>query len=179
MTTLDYADWIPKKKVAAVLDLSTKGIERLVRAKKLQQAPRLVLVEGEKVAVYHPDDVRRLALERNPEAATFVLPASHEVPRNGHGDLEAITRGPGAADDGLRLFAAVVAAVRVVMSETSQTSETGAALKPLENVWYTLDQAAALKGRSTAYLRRKIADGTLSAERDRGWRIRRRDLDAL
>jgi len=175
MTTPDYSDWVPKKKVAEVLNLSTKGIERLVRKGKLQQAPRLVLVDGEKVAVYNPGDVRRMALERDPEAATFVLPASHEVPSNGHGDLEAITRGPGAADDGLRMFAAVVAAVRVVMSETSQTSETPETL-PL---FVTLAQASAVTGLTQAHLRRLIEAGKVNAVRDRGWRIRRRDLEQL
>jgi hypothetical protein len=45
--------------------------------------------------------------------------------------------------------------------------------------YLTLADASAEKGLSQAYLRRQIAAGTLPAVRDRGWRIRRRDLESL
>jgi excisionase family DNA binding protein len=43
----------------------------------------------------------------------------------------------------------------------------------------TLPEAAAVSGLSQAFLKRAIKDGRLPAEKDRGWRIRRKDLEAL
>ena len=43
----------------------------------------------------------------------------------------------------------------------------------------SVKQAAEYSGLSQSYLRRTIADGRLTAIRDKGWKIRKRDLDAL
>ena len=43
----------------------------------------------------------------------------------------------------------------------------------------TLADASAVSGLSETYLRRQIAEQTLKAVQDRGWRIRRRDLETL
>jgi excisionase family DNA binding protein len=63
------------------------------------------------------------------------------------------------------------AALRAVTSEKSQNDS--------QRLFLTLREAAALSGLSQACLRRLIADGSLEARRDRGWRIRRRDLERL
>lgn len=43
----------------------------------------------------------------------------------------------------------------------------------------TIAQASAITGLSQAYLRREIEAGLLFAVKDRGWRIRRKDLAML
>jgi len=45
--------------------------------------------------------------------------------------------------------------------------------------YLTVDEAAAYTGLSQAFLKRMIKLGTLSAIKDRGWKIRRKDLEAL
>jgi excisionase family DNA binding protein len=46
-------------------------------------------------------------------------------------------------------------------------------------LFLTVEEASALTGLTQAYLRRAIEGGTLKAIKDRGWRIRRRDLEQL
>ena len=46
-------------------------------------------------------------------------------------------------------------------------------------LFLTLTEAVARSGLSRACLLRKIKAGTLDAEKDRGWKIRRKDLEAL
>lgn len=67
------------------------------------------------------------------------------------------------------MFQALVIAARAALSETSQT----------QKLYLTIQQAAAYSGLSQAYLKRAIAAKTLPAIRDRGWRIRKKDLEAL
>ena len=177
MTDVDLSDWLTKQQAADVIGVSTKAIERWAQAGKLEKRSR-PQARGPHVAVYFPDDVAKLAAERRPAAAPFVLPAvptSHDQSVNGNGSAIAATRtldilNP-AHDDPIRqLFAA---ALRAVMSQTSQTSAAS------ETVFVTIHEAATITGLSQAYLRRQVDAGTLKAVRDRGWRIRRKDLEAL
>jgi hypothetical protein len=82
MTETDLSTWLPIAD-AAVIGCSTRTIERLGRAKKLEQ--RLKPVHGSPpVAVYNPDDVARLASERHQAPAPFVLGAVPTGNGNGH-----------------------------------------------------------------------------------------------
>jgi len=178
-TSSDLTDWLTKQQAADAIGVSTKAIERFARAKKLEQRFR-PQARGPQVAVYHPDDVARLASERQPAPSAFVLPADpmhlpDPAPTNGNGRgasqlARAIAPAVAApADDPLRALAAAICAF---MSQTSETSVS-------ETLFLTIREAAGVTGLSQAYLRRLIAAGTLKAVRDRGWRIRRRDLDLL
>lgn len=167
-STPDLSTWLTKEQAAAALGVATKTIERMAQRGLVQQAlwkrPGLPVL-----AVYEPDDVARLAKDRDPgPLPAFVLPAPGNG--NGHGLVPAdagIKNIPG--EDLLR--ALVTAALRVV----SETSETPAPMA----LFLTLEQAAAYCGLSETYLRRQIAAGALKAVKDRGWRIRRADLDEL
>lgn len=176
MATPDYATWLTKQQAADAIGVSTKTLESLAKDGKLQQALWRRPTGGPAVAVYHPDDVARLAKERRPAAAPFVLPAGTDVPArngNGHGALRRVEPSHDVAlvppgDDPLRqLFAA---ALRAVTSQNSQKSPT---------LYLTLAEASAVSGLSETYLRRQIVSEKLSAVKDRGWRIRRRDLEQL
>lgn len=169
---MDYSTWLTKDQAAAAIGVTPKSLERWAQVGKLQQATWSPQGRGPARVVYHPDDVARLAQARHGTPAPFVLPAAADLTAppngsNGHGgtDLALATVG---SDDPLRLLFA--AALRAVMSQTSETPQA---------LFLSLPEAAAFTGLSQACLRRRIDDGTLAAVRDRGWRIRRRDLEAL
>ena len=181
MTAIDLSTWLTKPQAAEAIGVSTKQVERLQQAGKLEQRSR-PQERGPHVAVYNPDDVARIAQERSPTPAPFVLPAgTAEAVPHGNG-----TRRPGPAVESTALTigessivgidelrALVALALRTVLSQTSETS----AVSP--TVYVTLREAAAISGLSQAYLHRRIEEKTLPAIRDRGWRIRRKDLEAL
>lgn len=174
------SDWLPIAEAAVAIGCSTRTIERLARAKKLEQRLR-PQAGSPAVAVYNPADVARLAKERRPDPAPFVLGAVR-TPTNGNGhrsDVAGLQKidlphsEDASADDPIRqLFAA---ALRAVLSPPSPPVSASVA----ERSVLTLDEAVACSGWTRTYLLRKIHTGTLKAEKDRGWKIRRKDLEAL
>jgi excisionase family DNA binding protein len=172
MTAPDYSTWLTKQQAAAAIGVTTKSIERFVQEGKIQQARWRRPTGGPELAVYHPDDVARIAQERQPgPLPPFLVPASNP-PTNGKGatGVNALAIASPSLPPGEDLLRLLFAAV---LKTVSQTSETSAAL------YLTLPEAAAITGLSQAYLRRRIADQSLPAVRDRGWRIRRKDLEQL
>lgn len=172
--SLDLSTWLTKQEAADALGVSTKAVERFTRAGKLEQRFR-PQAGSPHVAVYFPDDVAKLARTRQRTPPPFVLEAERDSPPNGNGHhtsraLERVSA-PRAdlATAGDDLFRVLVTAAVKVLSETSQTP-------PL---WVTVQEASAVTGLTQAYLRRQVKAGTLKAIRDRGWRIRRTDLEAL
>jgi hypothetical protein len=177
----DYATWRTKGEAAAAIGVATKTIERLAASGKLQQASRRSTRGGANEVVYHPDDVARLAQERQPgPLAAFVVPGS-TVPDHGNGHDTRLNRGPQQSalaiatpsvppgDDVLRLvFAAALRAV----SETSQTSQA---------LFLTIAEASVVSGLPQADLRRLCYEGDLPHRMTGrgGIRIRRKDLEAL
>lgn len=175
MPTPDYSTWLTKQQAADAIRVATKTVERFVQEGKIQQARWQPQGRGPKLAVYHPDDVARIATERRPGLSPFVLPVGTELPANGngHGDVQALAPRVEPSNEvllpGNDLLRVLVTAAARVMSETSQTPA----------LFVTLQEASIVTGLTQAYLRRKCEDGTLKAIRDRGWRIRRTDLEAL
>lgn len=181
MTETDLSAWLPIADAAQRIGCSTRTIERLAQARKLEQ--RLRPQPGSPpVAVYNPDDVARIALERQPAAAPFVLPA---VPANGNGNGKASLIQTGSAganrmsqaagdEDPIRLLFA--AALRAVLSPPSPPVSEMA-----ETLWVTVKEAAAILGFPQADVRRLLADGDLNHRKTGrgGIRIRRKDLEAL
>jgi len=177
MASPDYATWLTKQQAADAIGVSTKTVEKLAQDQQLQQARWRRPSGGPELAVYHPDDVARLAQARRPDPAAFVLPAGSDHPTssatgNGHG---ALARTPPSlpatvpGDDVLR--ALLAAALRAVTSPTSQNSE---------KLFLTLDEASADSGLPVPVLRRFVRAGTLKTIRGRGGPfIRRRDLAQL
>jgi len=174
----DYSTWLTKQEAADRIGVTTKTVERFVQAGQIQQARWQRDGRGPLLAVYFPDDVDRIARERQPgPLPPFLVPKSAEVPTNGNGSgsdaLVHIESTPdpsgiqlGRGDD---LLHALTLLMTKVMSETSQTSA----------LFLTLQEASVASGLTQAYLRRACESGTLKAIKDRGWRIRRKDLEAL
>lgn len=176
----DYSTWLTKQQAADAIGVSTKTVEQLAQDGQIQQAVWRPGGRGARRAVYHPDDVARIATARRPGVAPFVLPA--EQARNGHGRDATALAPPqqGPREDRRQVppswLVDLAAFMRRVAAErpTSEKSE-----KAAPTLWVTVAEASAITGLSQAWLRRRIADGALSAIRDRGWRIRRTDLEAL
>jgi hypothetical protein len=178
MAETDLSDWLPVLDAAAAIGCSKRTLERRHQAWSIEQ--RLRRQEGTPpVAVYNPDDVHRIASERHQAPPPFVLgavqPSGNGNGRNGRNisiDTSALARQP-AADDPIHQFFAYV--LHALQSPPSPP----VAEKLAESLYLNLQQASARSGLSKTYLRRQIASGTLKAVRDRGWRIRRKDLEAL
>jgi hypothetical protein len=188
----DLADWRTVAEAASQIGCSKRTIERLAAAKKLES--RLRPTPGSPaVAVYNPDDVQRLAAERRPAPAPFVLDGIPAASGNGNGhrSLSGVSIETGAlatlppADDPIRRFFEML--VRAIPSPPSPPVADTVAEKS-ENPFLTLAEAAAFRHVSERLVRKWMRTQQLDFEReprsqwtaeDRGWRIRRKDLEAL
>lgn len=177
----DYATWLTKDEAASRIGVSTKTIEQFAKEGKIQQAAWRAQNRGAVRAVYHPDDVERMAATRRPEPVPFVLPAGTDLPANGHGTgrVNTLTIAPSTSptgEDVLRLVFA--AALRTLGAEDPRPSQNS------QKLFLTIDEAAVFSGLTPRDLRKAIRTGELKArhqgQRDwRTWRIRRTDLEAL
>jgi excisionase family DNA binding protein len=182
MTDTALSDWLPIADAAHAIGCSTRTIERLARAGKLEQRLR-PQAGSPAVAVYNPQDVARLASERRPAPAPFVLgagPAKAGPHGNGHGQSLKETSGSflqtlPAGDDPIRQFFAIM--LRSIQSPPSPT----VAPTVSETLWVTVKEAATILGFPQADVRRLIHDGDLNHRLTGrgGIRIRRKDLEAL
>lgn len=175
---IDYATWLTKDQAAEAIGVTPKTVERFVDDGKIQKAYWQPGGRGPTRVVYQPDDVAKLAAARQPgPLPPFLMPGPPAVPANGNGrpssdPPEALARVP--ADPGMKSIPGdevlwlLTTAMRV-MSETSQTS----------TLYLNLQEAAAFTGLTVTFLRRMIKLGTLTAIKDRGWKIRKKDLEAL
>jgi excisionase family DNA binding protein len=173
----DVADWLTKAQAAELIGVSTKTIEAWAQAKKLQQAAR-PQAHGPALAVYHPEDVARLASERRAAPlAPFVVPGptggNGLSPKNVLASTESVR-----ATAGAELLREFLGAFVHAVGATSQNSEN-ATSESSQRSFVTIAEASAITGLTQAYLRRAIDDERLPAIKDRGWRIRRKDLEAL
>jgi excisionase family DNA binding protein len=177
MADVDYATWLTKQQAADAIGVTTKTVEQLAKDRKLEQAFWRRPTGGPQLAVYNPDDVTRIALERHQAPAPFVLPAIAPATGNGNGrrhadpPSQALAR-PASAPAGDDL-------VRQFLHGLLRAASTPPASESSEKLFLTIAEAADLSGLSRTYLRRLIRDEKLPAMRDRGWRIRRRDLEQL
>jgi hypothetical protein len=172
----NFSTWLTKDQAAAAIGVSTKTVEKLAQDGQLQQTVWRPQGRGAARAVYHPDDVTRIAQQRRPGLPAFVVPAGAAGPANGNGagamqTLSSVSAASPTGEDVLRLVFA--AALRQLTSEKPPTSEKS------EKLFLTLDEAVALSGLSPANLRRRCRSGWPGAIKDRGWKIRRKDLESL
>lgn len=178
LSATDLSDWLPIADAAGQIGCSTRTVERLARAGKLEQRLR-PQAGSPAVAVYNPDDVARMAAERRAAPPAFVLPAV-QTPGNGNGHqgLRAHTQTgikniPGG--DPIQQLCAFV--LHALQSPPSPP----VAEKVAETRYVTVPEAAAILGLPQADVRRLIHDGDLNHRLTGrgGIRIRRRDLEAL
>jgi len=172
----DLSTWLTKQQAADACGVSTKAIERWAKAGKLEAAFRPQAGTPD-VVVYFPEDVARIAAERQRAPAPFVLPAVATGNGNGHDavGMRALRKPEGSysGEDLIRGLALLLS--KALQSPPSPpVAETVA-----ETSFLALPEAAAVTGLTVAFLRRMIRAGTLTAIKDRGWKIRRKDLEQL
>jgi len=181
MAETDLSDWLTISEAAALIGCSTRTIERWGRARLLEQRLR-PQAGSPPVAVYSPDDVARIAAERRAAPAPFVLPAVSTGNGNGHrhGPLAKAGRSPFSNFDEARaaMVSVVTDLARAMQTNLSPPSPPVSATVA-ETPWIDIPTAAAVLGRSEAYVRRQIKDGRLKAERDRCLVVRRTDVEEL
>ncbi len=148
----DLSTWVPKSDVFRETGISERSLERRVQARKIRQGYR-TMPGRRPLPVLHPDDVEALRGE-------MVQRTTEEQERSTA--LATLPVRPGGTD----AFNALLSAL----------SHNTPAVQP---AFLGLKEASAYIGLSIAYLKRAIEAGDLDAVKDRGWRIRRRDLDAL
>lgn len=177
------ADWRTVAEAAAEIGCSKRTIERLAASRKVES--RLRPTAGSPaVAVYNPDDVRRLALERRPDPAPWIVPAGPPPTNgNGHHPTAELTNSSLLnirGEDPIREIAA--AFKRFLLSPPSPPVAESVAES--QTLYVDVEEGAAILNWTLRDLRRAIRAGDLAARfkerRDwRTWRIRRKDLEAL
>lgn len=113
-------------------------------------------------------------------AAAFVVEAG-QAAANGNGQgFTYPNRSPGRDLDKLRTGAHdPIGRFFAFALQALQSPPSPPVSEMAETLYVTIAQASAITGLTQAYLRRAIGNLTLPAIRDRGWRIRRKDLEAL
>jgi hypothetical protein len=171
----NLSTWLTKQQAADAIGVSTKTIEAFAKDRKIQQAAWRPQNRGPEKAVYHPDDVARLASARRPGLQPFVLPASTAGNGNGHGSLTktaaSVAIRQSEADDPIRQF------FDRLMQVLQSPALPPASEKSSEKAAYVdKAEALAIAGVSYGALRAAVQAGEV---KQRGRRYRRRDLEAL
>jgi excisionase family DNA binding protein len=161
---IDYSTWLTKQQAADAIGVSQKGIERLAKARKLQQYLWRRPSGGQPIKVYAPDDVERLAHQKQPEKEFLVPPAAAGT--NGHAELAPV----GKTMNAQAFLAALISTIQ-------QAAETQS--RHVETLFLTIPEAAQYTGLSQAFIRRQCQSGELIAIKDGGWKIHRTRLEAL
>ncbi len=156
MEKIDLTEWKTKGEAAVILECSEKTIERMAGRREIERRDRRIA--GRKpLPVFNPQDIERL------QAASAVVEA-FPVERQGNGGNALVkrSRGVGELGDFLELAGALGQRPRVAVNE---------------KFYLTLAEAVELSGLSRAFLLRQIKSGELKAMKDRGWKIRRSELE--
>lgn len=157
-------DWLTKQEAAAVLGMAEKSLDRMATRGEIQKTMRKRVGLAPQ-AVFHPGDIERAKAER--ERQPFVMPAT------GNG-----TAGPTGVPALSSSGGAAVSLPAVLQTLAEAIRPDGVRLA--EKIHLTITEASAYAGLPKAHLRRLIADKKLPAlKTGAGWRIRRRDLEAL
>lgn len=175
----DYSTWLTKQQAADAIGVSTKQIERWAQEKRLQAARWKRPEGGPAIVVYHPDDVERIAKERNPAAQAFVMPAGADDGQADKGTAVAV-RQPSPE----QFIQALVSAMsQTSQNGVSQTSQTHPGVRLAERLFMTVAEAAEYTGLGVRHIRKQIEDGKLKSLKGAGPRgadvLRRADLESL
>ena len=177
MAETDLSSWLSIADAALVIGCSKRTVERLGKGNKLEA--RLRRQEGTPpVLVFSPESVHEEAQRRRTAPAPFVVRAGSNG--NGHRALvEQKKFQPGTfpvpgGDDLIRGLALLISkALQSPPSPPVAESRGG------DYEYLTIREAAAACRLTQAYVRRRCEAGAVPAIKDRGWRIRRKDLEAL
>jgi len=171
----DLSHWLTKQQAADAIGVSTKTIEKLADNRQLQQRSRKRPGKPA-IVVYHPSDVERVRLERNPDAEPFELPADRPAAPPGTAltvpaaELSAASQNSQNSQNPNPLeFLAALAAGIVRQTDRGPVAP--------ERRYLTLAEAAAYTGLGEAYLRQNCESWPIGPHRRLVFR--RADLDKL
>ena len=146
----NFAEWVTKLDAAEQLGISERTLERTIQKQRMRTAQRRI--PGRKpITVIHPSDFAKLKRE--------TVPATPNPSPEASTDLT--VRPPSRA-----------------VQEFFQSLLTTLPY-PLKALSLSIKEAAAYTGFSQAFLMRQVKEAKLPAIKDRGYRLLRRDLDAL
>jgi hypothetical protein len=175
----DYSAWYRKEEAAVRIGCSPKLIEQLARRGEMQKTMYRRPDGGNRVAVYHPQDVEKIARKRNKEPAPHVMPA--EEPPDG-----ALEPSPSAVYAAARdvpppspVLVAMLASFLHALYRLSQSSgnSENSVLPPSELRYVTylsIGEARAYSGLPAGTIRRLARQGLIGKM---GTRYRRADLE--
>ena len=170
----DYSAWLTKQQAADALQCATKTVEQLSTQGKLQSALYKRPEGGPKLRVYHPKDVERLRKERNPDAEPFIVPSESAT-------STALQR----TGNNITMNDAMLGFFRGLNAGEAQNPP---AVSIRDKMFLTMPEAVQLTGLPDAVIRRMIHDYrsfktgapiVTAIMTGQGWRIRRKDLEAL
>ncbi len=179
MTATDLSAWLTVADAAQQIGCSTRTIERLTSRHQLEQRIR-PQAGSPGVAVYSPESVAEQAQKRHPAPPAFVV-AAVQSPTHGNGNGQGpvtsaiATIGQLPADDPIRQLAAVF------LTWLQSPPLPPVAGSVAETLFLTIKDAAIYANLPAADIRRACESGELKARKTGrgGWRIRRKDLEAL
>jgi hypothetical protein len=171
---LDLSSWLPKATVAAILECSTKWVERFERDGKLQRGDWKNPATGRPMAVYHPGDVERLRAARKPDGAAFVVSPLPAPVAPWNAGAARSSRGHSQKQDGAFLVNRAAVELAGLLSANSQK-----VLSLKEKLFLTLVEASEYSGLPKAVLLAEIKAGLPARRTGAGWRFKRSDLEKL
>jgi hypothetical protein len=164
----DYSGWFTKQQAADRIGVSTKWVDQMASDGRLESALYKRPSGGNRVRVYNPDDVERIAAARRQDAGSFVLDedagAPSELAPAGGGDAQALN------------------ALLVMLARLLELASSGKLLgtpAPPPTLFVDLEQAAVITGLPLPALRRRLQLHGVELVRSDRLYVRRRDLEAL
>jgi hypothetical protein len=141
-------DWLTKQQAAQTLNVAEKTIDRLAARGELQKTMRKR--SGlPPLAVFHPGDVQRIAVERDKPIPPFPVDGGQDGHMSNGSNLPAVHHVSDVSH-----FAALIRALAL----GAPAAANGALYVPIE-------EAVRIVGLNEHHIRRRIADGTVRAAR--------------
>jgi len=166
--------WITKAEAAQLLDVDERTIERRARAGRIGARAKPGFP-----TLYRQADVEILKQTSPGEVRTGILEVGPAGNGNGSGAVAHRRDGSSTFESRLADLLQVLIAT-LTHAPIGPTGPTDGPTGPTrETSFLTITEASAFTGLTQAFLKRMIAQGTLTAIKDRGWKIRRKDLEAL
>jgi excisionase family DNA binding protein len=152
---IDLSTWLNKTEAAARLGISERTLDRLAAEDKGPER-RLRPRPGKKPEpVFNPDDVAEMAPKEQTHVVRFAAPS------------------PAAEPTPVFPVTLAIAALERIADRVVPR------IPPQAKPFLTVAEAASYSGLSESYLRRMVREGRMPYVRDRGYKIRRADLDSF